>query len=116
LSGDGFYPVSRVDDVNPPLQVEAGEAPGEWEGDSVLVLMAPEVEPIVRELRHRFDPAAWAGIGAHITVLYPFVPLRSLDAAVEQELTVLAAGHDAFDLDLTVVQRELGVSCLTPPG
>ncbi len=76
----------------------------EWEGESGLVLMVPEAEPIVRELRYRFDPAAAAGVGAHITVLYPFVPLASLDAGVEQAVAVVAAEHNAFDLELTAVR------------
>ena len=104
MPGDGFYPVSRADEVNPPQQVEGVGPPMEWEGESGLVLMVPGAEPIVRELRYRFDPAAAAGVGAHITVLYPFVPLDSLDGGVEQAVALVAAGHGAFDLELTAVR------------
>ncbi len=93
--------MSRADEANPPQRVEAVEAPAEWEGESGLVLMVPEAEPIVRELRYRFDPGAPASIGAHVTVLYPFVPLTSLDGGVEQAVALVAAGHRAFDLELT---------------
>jgi len=88
----------------------------EWEGESGLVLMVPEAEPIVRELRYRSDPAAAAGIGAHITVLYPFVPLASLDGGVEQAVTLVAAGLSAFDLELTAGFGVGGLFPILPTG
>ena len=62
------------------------DASMEWEEESGLVLMVPEAESVVRKLRYRFDPAAAAGVGAHITVLYPFVPPASLANGVDEGL------------------------------
>ena len=77
----------------------------EPEGDSALVLLAPGAEPIVRELRNRFDPAADLGIGAHITVLYPFMPISNLDDDAEAAVAALAGRHAAFDLTLMEVRQ-----------
>jgi hypothetical protein len=41
---------------------------------SALVVLAPEAEPLVAEFRDRFDISAQAGLGAHVTVLFPFRP------------------------------------------
>ena len=39
-----------------------------------LVILVPEAESMVKAFRERYDPAAQAGMPAHITLLYPFVP------------------------------------------
>lgn len=41
---------------------------------SALFVPVPEAEPWVKALRERYDPTAAAGVPAHITVLFPFVP------------------------------------------
>jgi hypothetical protein len=38
----------------------------------------PEAEPLVADLRQRYDPSAKEGMPAHITVLYPFAPVEAL--------------------------------------
>src|SRR5215469_5045362 len=40
--------------------------------ESTLVILAPEAEGLVQSFRDRYDPAAKAGMPAHITLLYPF--------------------------------------------
>jgi 2'-5' RNA ligase len=42
-------------------------------GESALVVVVAEAEPIVGHLRARLDPAARMGAPAHVTVLYPFI-------------------------------------------
>lgn len=41
---------------------------------STLFVPVPEAEPWVKDLRERYDPVAAAGVPAHITVLFPFIP------------------------------------------
>ena len=41
---------------------------------SALGVPVPEAEPWVKDLRERYDPTAAAGVPAHITVLFPFIP------------------------------------------
>ena len=40
--------------------------------ESALVVLVPEAESLVKPFRDRYDPAAAAGVPAHITLLYPF--------------------------------------------
>lgn len=46
-----------------------------------LALMAPEADPVVGPLRHRHDPSSRRGLGAHLTLLYPFRPSNPEDLA-----------------------------------
>lgn len=42
--------------------------------ESALVLLVPQAEPVVAELRRDYDPVAVRGMPAHVTLLYPFLP------------------------------------------
>jgi 2'-5' RNA ligase len=42
--------------------------------ESALVVFIPAADPLVAPFRKMYDPSAGAGIPAHVTVLYPFVP------------------------------------------
>jgi 2'-5' RNA ligase len=55
---------------------------------SALVVLVPEAEPLVAEFRDQFDVSAKAGLGAHITVLFPF---RLADDVSSTDLSVLRA-------------------------
>lgn len=55
-----------------------------------------------------------AGFPAHVTVLYPFLHERLLDARAHRELADLFAGHDAFSLTLAAFGRYPGVLYLDP--
>jgi 2'-5' RNA ligase len=46
-----------------------------------LIIEVPEAEPAVRPHRERLDANAQLGIPAHITVLFPFMPPETIDAA-----------------------------------
>lgn len=51
-------------------------------GRSSLALLVPDAEPLVGDLRRAHDPAAFAGFGAHVTLLFPFVPAAELTAEI----------------------------------
>ncbi|MFD0482186.1 2'-5' RNA ligase family protein [Kineococcus sp. GCM10028916] len=68
--------------------------------DTALLVLVPEAEPVVGRWRDRLDPAAAWGVPAHVTVLYPFVPLEALDDAAFAVLTAIAAGTPAVDVEL----------------
>lgn len=40
---------------------------------TLLALMVPQAEPLVGEMRARLDPSARRGLGAHITLGYPWL-------------------------------------------
>lgn len=49
---------------------------------SALVVAVPEAEPVVGHLRQRLDGSARLGVPAHVTVLFPFVPVTDVDDQV----------------------------------
>lgn len=54
---------------------------------SSIMILVPDAEPIVGELRREHDPAMIAGIGAHITLLFPFVPAPQIDDVLLARIT-----------------------------
>lgn len=83
-------------------------------GETALVVTVPEAEPVVRRWRAQFDSSAAAGMPGHITVLYPFLNHRLVDASVISDLAAIFGRHDAFDLRLTRCQRFPDVLYLQP--
>lgn len=64
--------------------------------------------------RSQFDPAAAAGVPAHITVLGPFLDRSLIDAGVMGELEALMAEHQPFHIELMACARFPGVLYLEP--
>ena len=60
----------------------------------------PEAEPAVGPLRDRLDANARLGVPAHVTVVYPFAPPATIDAAVWQRLTDLFGSMPSFGVRL----------------
>jgi 2'-5' RNA ligase len=81
---------------------------------TVLVIPVPAAEPIVGRWRSLLDPAASAGMPAHITVLAPFLNRESLSASVLAELAGVIAGHKAFGVQLQECRRFPAVLYLAP--
>jgi hypothetical protein len=73
--------------------------------ESALVLLVPEAEALVRPFRDRHDPAAAAGMPAHITLLYPFKPADAIDATVLDGLRQSFASFTAFPFALAATRR-----------
>lgn len=50
---------------------------------TLLALLVPEADPVVASFRDQHDPSARRGLGAHITLVYPFIESELLtDAAL----------------------------------
>jgi len=50
---------------------------------TMIAALVPDAEPVVGPLRERLDPTARHGLGAHLTLVYPFTePPRVTDATV----------------------------------
>ena len=81
---------------------------------SIIIVSVPEAEPFVAALRERFDPAAGRGLGAHITLLYPFMAPERIDGAVLGRLAAVAAGVAPFAFQLTHLARFAGTLYLAP--
>ena len=84
--------------------------------ESAILLCVPEAEPLVREWRLKGDPSAAHGVPAHVTLLYPFLPVDALDDGVVAELRWFFRGIDAFPVRFTSVGRyeDAGVVWLVP--
>lgn len=67
---------------------------------TAVVVLVPEAEPVVAEHRARHDVAAGWGVGAHVTVLYPFVEPTSLDERVIARLGNAVLAVRRFDARL----------------
>ncbi|WP_330281255.1 2'-5' RNA ligase family protein [Streptomyces sp. NBC_00588] len=83
-------------------------------GQSALVVPVPEAEPRVRDLRNRFDPAARAGVPAHITVVFPFLHGSLVDATTCAALDEIFGRHQYFDVRFDKCGRFPGVLYLAP--
>jgi len=70
---------------------------------TLLALLVPEAEPLVGDLRQRLDPAARRGLGAHITLVYPFFDSRDVTDDVLARLRDVTARHAAFSFRLADV-------------
>ncbi|HSM38753.1 MAG TPA: 2'-5' RNA ligase family protein [Candidatus Limnocylindrales bacterium] len=74
-------------------------------GDSGLLVPIPEAEPVVGELRLRHDPVAAAGIPAHVTVLFPYVPRAEIDDPLRAALADLFGSLPGFAFRFDRVER-----------
>jgi hypothetical protein len=68
----------------------------------------------LERLRRRHDPAAAAGVPAHVTLLYPFLPVADLGPGTRRELTVIASRVAPFAARFATVGRFPGVVYLVP--
>lgn len=80
---------------------------------SALYVEIPAAEPAVRDLRLRWD-AAGTAVPAHVTVLFPFLPPRSIDASVDAELSAIASTLEPFQVRFERVGRFPEVVWLAP--
>jgi len=81
---------------------------------SLLALCASEAEATVGRLRAEFDPTAREGLGAHITILFPFVPPAALSSDTVLTLEQLFSKHRQFNYRLYNVGRFPGTAYLVP--
>jgi 2'-5' RNA ligase len=81
---------------------------------SGLVLLVPELEPAIGDLRAQHDPAARQGMPAHITVLYPFMDPVKLGPTQRGRLAEVVRSFAAFDLSFSRIGRFPEVLWLAP--
>src|SRR5262245_50248923 len=67
------------------------------DGNTALVVLVPEAEPAVAALRAAHDSSAALGVAAHVTLLFPFVPLARWHAGLDAQLAALFSRFVAFD-------------------
>lgn len=81
---------------------------------SCFVVLVPEAEELVRAVRSRFDDSARRGLGAHITVLYPFMAPQLLNDIILKKAAAALAAQEQFAFRLASVGRFPQVAYLAP--
>lgn len=68
--------------------------------ESALLVMVPEAAHLVSGMRRLYDPAASLGVGAHVTVLYPWIPPEEITSGDLLTVRELASSLDPFTAQL----------------
>jgi len=82
--------------------------------EAALVVLVPEVEPLVAPFRLEHDPSAVKGVPAHITINYPFLPAIDSDEDLQRELSELFSKAQAFQFTFNHFARFPDVLYLAP--
>ncbi len=84
---------------------------------SALIVPVPEAEPVIGEFRSRHDPSASAGVPAHITINYPFLPNAADEPGATGRLAHRFADLRSFRYSLARIEQFSGILYLAPsPG
>jgi 2'-5' RNA ligase len=78
------------------------------------IVVPVEIPVALRRLRDRLDPAAAVGVAAHITLLFPFMAPREVDAAVRETVGRVVSLEPAFPFVLARVEHWPSVVYLPP--
>jgi len=81
---------------------------------ATLVVPVPEAEPLVGHWRQEYDPPAPFGMPAHITLLFPFRPVRWLGNDAVSGLQAFFQAVPAAQFALTHVGRFSRIVYLAP--
>lgn len=81
---------------------------------SAFIVNVPEAEPCVADLRRRYDGAAARGMGAHISILVPFMPPEAIDSIVLETAGAYFATVRSFAFTLSRIGRFPTVTYLAP--
>ncbi|MFF0287494.1 2'-5' RNA ligase family protein [Streptomyces sp. NPDC005262] len=91
------------------------DASGQYRaGQTALLAVVDEAEPLVEHWRRRFDSSASAGIPAHVTVLFPFLDIDRIGAAVNDDLRTLIGESNPFTIRFDGCRRFPDVLYLAP--
>jgi hypothetical protein len=82
------------------------------QGGTILLIPVPEAEAAVAAATGRVG--AQGGLPVHATVIYPFAPVRAVEANVRASLRDLLSGISGFPFVLSAVERFPGVLYLAP--
>jgi len=83
--------------------------------ESTLAILVSEAEGLVRSFRDRYDPAAKAGMPAHITLLYPFMSPNEIDGLVLDTLHDCFSRFQPFKFSLKTINQFPGETLYLAP-
>lgn len=84
------------------------------EGQSGVVIPVPEADPLLTAVGERFPEAVRAGVPAHVSVLYPFLPAEALDDRVVDALSELFAQQPVMSVEFAECYRRGQFVALRP--
>ena len=70
-------------------------------GQTAVIVPVTAAEAAVSRLRLRYDRSAPFGVPAHVTIVFPFVPVDRLDQADLADLAGIFADEASFEVTLT---------------
>jgi hypothetical protein len=79
------------------------------EPQSALVVLVPAAEELVARFRATHDPAAAAGVPAHITTLFPFRTPAQIDVLTIEQLKACFCAYAPFDFGLLEIKSFPGL-------
>ena len=82
-------------------------------GESAIIVPV-QVPVAVARLRDRMDPSAAQAVPAHVTLIYPFMPVEMLKEDVRRTVEQIVAGQPMFPFVLASVGRWPNVVYLAP--
>ena len=82
--------------------------------ESGLIVVVPEAEPLVSDLRLQYDESARLGVPAHITVLYPFMAPSMISAEIIQQCTRCVRSFARFAFTIGSIGRFPAACYLEP--
>jgi len=85
--------------------------------ESAIVVLVPEADPVVGAFRRNHTAEGAHGMGAHVTLLYPFGDASLLDAARMARVSEALGPFSVFDFSLAAAMRfpaNPRVLCLRP--
>ena len=88
-----------------PVEVAGATTRDRAVARSALIVRVDPAQAVVAALRARYDPAARLGVPAHITVLFPFMPPRQIDAAVRRRIQAAVRSVPVFAYTLAQTGR-----------
>ena len=83
-------------------------------GQTALLAIVEELEPLVGRWRRRFDSSASAGVPAHVTVLFPFLDIDRITHTVVGHLRNLIGARSPFTVRFEECRRFPDVLYLAP--
>jgi 2'-5' RNA ligase len=86
----------------------------ELTSEDSAVVVPIRLPTALTRMRRRWDAAAQAGAGPHVTILYPFLPCSDLTPSVRVALAALARSTQPFDVRFLTLRRFPGLVWLEP--
>ncbi len=84
------------------------------QGRSGLVIPVPEADELLSSVAEEYPSAVREGVPAHVSVLYPFVPVAEIDDSAIETLTGLFRARPPLSVRFGSCHREEGFVFLRP--